>query len=282
VIEPRLGGGERRISLSSPPSRRSSTWFFRFLVLYTGGGAVSGDCTGGVGCGAGTAARGTVEGVFRARAAGAAVAALPRLQWRRWRRRRLPAAAEVSAGTGKLQETVNVWRPAAWLNTTRAFKPQAKHLSYSAVNSAAMKAGCCAGLEDFGAHAPSPRTMLAHVGARGELWRRGWVSWQVAGAAGSLVTPQVGEARWRGARQGDRTVACIPPPAPAQGGEEGVRSSVRVGRGEPSLTKVSSGLTKVSSGLAKVSSGLILLDVNPFYLSSPGILVYKVQYRGLS
>jgi hypothetical protein len=70
---------------------------------------------------------------------------------------------------GKLQETVNIWRPAAWLNTTQAFKPLPKHLSYSAVNSAAMTAGCCAGLEDFNAHAPSPRTMLAYVGARGEL-----------------------------------------------------------------------------------------------------------------
>jgi hypothetical protein len=133
----------------------------------------------------------------------------------------------------------------------RAFKPLAKHLSYSTVNSAAMTAGCCAGLEDFGAQAPSPRTTLAHVGGCGELWRRGLVSWQVAGAAGSLATSQVGEARWRGARQGDRTVACIPPPAPAWWGEEGGWSSVRVGRGEPSPTKVSSGLTKVSSGLTR-------------------------------
>ncbi len=145
------------------------------------------------------------------------------------------AAAEVSAGTGKLQETVNIWRPATWLNTTRAFKPLAKHLSYSAVNSAAMKAGCCAGLEGFGAHAPSPRTTLAHVGARGELWRRGWVSWQVAGAAGSLATPQVGEARWQGARQGDRTVACIPPPAPARGGGRRVCGLASEWRGETLL-----------------------------------------------
>jgi hypothetical protein len=124
------------------------------------------------------------------------------------------------------------------------------------VKSAAKTAGCCAGLGCFTAHAPSPRTTLAHVGAHGELWRRGWVSWQVAGSAGSPSTPQVGEARWRGARQGDRTVACIPPPTPARGGEECSRSSVRVGRGGPSPTRVSSRLTRVSSRLTRVSSRL--------------------------
>jgi hypothetical protein len=149
---------------------------------------------------------------------------------------------EVSAGTGKLQETDNIWRPAAWLKTTRAFKPLAKHRSYSAINSAAMTAGC-GGRVCSTARAPSPRTTLAHVGVRGELQGWGWVSWQLAGAAGSPATPQVGEARWRGAQQGDRT-ACIPPPAPARGGEEGDRSSVRVERREPSLTGVSSELDR--------------------------------------
>jgi hypothetical protein len=42
-------GGERRILLSSPQSRRSLTSFFRFLVFFTEGGVVSGDCTGVVG-----------------------------------------------------------------------------------------------------------------------------------------------------------------------------------------------------------------------------------------
>jgi hypothetical protein len=39
----RLGRGEKRKSLSSSQSRRSSTSFRLFLVLFTGGGAVSGD-----------------------------------------------------------------------------------------------------------------------------------------------------------------------------------------------------------------------------------------------
>ncbi len=73
--EPQLGGGERRISLSSPQSRRSSISFFRFLVFFTGGGAVSGDCTGVVGRGVATMGRGAVEGEARAGAVGAAVAA---------------------------------------------------------------------------------------------------------------------------------------------------------------------------------------------------------------
>ncbi len=76
-------------------------------------------------------------------------------------------AIEVSVGTGKPQETDNIWRPAAWLKTTRAFKPLAKHRSYSAVNSAAMTAGC-GGRVCSTARAPS-RTTLPHVGARGEL-----------------------------------------------------------------------------------------------------------------
>jgi hypothetical protein len=93
----------------------------------------------------------------------------------RWRlclafeRRRLPVEAEVSAGAGKVNKTVNIWCPAVWLNTTRAFKPLARHRSYSAVKSAAMTAGCCDRHEVFTAHAPSPLTMLAHVGAHGKL-----------------------------------------------------------------------------------------------------------------
>ncbi len=83
MSEPRLGGGERRISLSSPQSRRSLTSFFCFLVFFTGGGAVSGDCTGVVGRGVATTGRGEVEGEARAGAAGAAVAALPRLRRQR-------------------------------------------------------------------------------------------------------------------------------------------------------------------------------------------------------
>jgi hypothetical protein len=149
------------------------------------------------------------------------VAARPRLRWQRWRRRRLPVAAEVSAGAEKLHETVKVCRPSAWLNTTRAFKPLARHRSYSAVKSAAMTAGCCEGREEFNARAFSSN----HAGPRGGAWR------DIGAGMGQLAISRhsrVREARWRGAQQGDRTASCIPPPAPARGGEGGVRSSVRV------------------------------------------------------
>jgi hypothetical protein len=62
-----------------------------------------------------------------------------------------------------------VWCPAAWLKATRAFRPLAKHRSYSAVNSAAVTAGCCSGHVFFTVLAPSPLATLAHVVARGEL-----------------------------------------------------------------------------------------------------------------
>jgi hypothetical protein len=62
-----------------------------------------------------------------------------------------------------------VWRPAAWLEATWAFRPLAKHRSYSAINLAAVTAGCCSGLVFFTALAPSPLATLAHVVARGEL-----------------------------------------------------------------------------------------------------------------
>ncbi len=49
--EPRLGGGERRISLLSLQSRRSSILFLRFLGFFMGGWVVSGDSVGIIGCG---------------------------------------------------------------------------------------------------------------------------------------------------------------------------------------------------------------------------------------
>jgi hypothetical protein len=104
---------------------------------------------------------------------GAAVAALlcprPRLRRWRWRQRRLLAAAVEPAGTGKVHDSDKVWQPAAWLKMTRAFRPLARHRSYSAVKSAAETAGCCSGRMFFTAHAPSPLATLAHVGAPGEL-----------------------------------------------------------------------------------------------------------------
>jgi hypothetical protein len=80
--------------------------------------------------------------VARAGTSGAAVAALlgprPHLRRRRWRLRCFPAAAADPAGVGKVHDSDRVWRPAAWLKRTRAFKPLARHRSYSAVKSAAV------------------------------------------------------------------------------------------------------------------------------------------------
>ncbi len=99
----RLGKGEKRNSLSSSQSRRSSTSFRLFLVLFAGGGAVSGDKGQGPKAGDGTAgvgAAGVAVGGVDTRAD--AMAALARL----WRRRRFPAVARFTAGAGKLQVTV--------------------------------------------------------------------------------------------------------------------------------------------------------------------------------
>ncbi len=52
-------------------------------------------------------------------------------------------------------------------------------------------------------------------------------------------------ARWRGARQGDRTASRVPPPTPARGGEAGGWSDVRVEERAPLMTRVSSGRYKV-------------------------------------
>jgi hypothetical protein len=68
-----------------------------------------------------------------------------------------------------MHESERVWRPAAWLNATRALRPLAKHRSYSAINSAAVTAGCCCGRAIFTALAPLPLATLAHVVAHGEL-----------------------------------------------------------------------------------------------------------------
>jgi hypothetical protein len=136
--ESRLGRGEKQILLigvgDGEGSCRSSTLFLRFLGFLTGGGAFSGDSTGIAGGGAWT----VVE-------------------------------AADPAGTGKMHDRDRVWRPAAWLKATRAFRVLAKHRSYSAVNSAAVTAGCCSGRVFFTALAPSPLATLAHVVARGEL-----------------------------------------------------------------------------------------------------------------
>ncbi len=103
----RLGRGEKRNSLLSSQSRRSSTSFRLFLVLFACGGAVSGDRGQGPKAGegaAGVGAAGVAVGSEDTRVE--ALAALARLWRRRWRRQRFPAAARFTAGAGKLQVTV--------------------------------------------------------------------------------------------------------------------------------------------------------------------------------
>ncbi len=91
----------------------------------------------------------------------AAVAVLPCSRW--WRC--LPAiAAVVKVGNGRLHDMVTTWSLEVWLTSMCAFRPFSMHRSYSALNSAAVKAG--GGLGQAGsstlAHAP-PLTMLDHV-----------------------------------------------------------------------------------------------------------------------
>ncbi len=66
---------------------------------------------------------------------------------------------------GRLHVMVATWRPAAWLNTTRAFKPFARQHSYNAEKSALKTAGCGVGQAGIStlAHS-SPLTTSAHVG----------------------------------------------------------------------------------------------------------------------
>jgi hypothetical protein len=68
--------------------------------------------------------------------------------------------AAVAEDVGRLHVTVMTCIPAAWLNTTRAFKPLARQRSYSAVKSAVETAGCS--LKQAGS-STLPLTTLAHV-----------------------------------------------------------------------------------------------------------------------
>jgi hypothetical protein len=77
---PRLDGGEMKKSLLSTLSRRSSNSLRLFLVLFAGGGAVSGDGAAGVAGGVVVARAGVLA---RAGASEATLADLPRL----WRQR---------------------------------------------------------------------------------------------------------------------------------------------------------------------------------------------------
>jgi hypothetical protein len=110
---------ERRSSLSTSKSCRSSTSLCRLLVLFVGGGVTSGGAGGAGGVGVGGVGLGretfppaevvTTGEIGQAGSSPAAVAARPRL----------PAVvAVVEVGTGRLQDTVMTWRPEAWLTIT--------------------------------------------------------------------------------------------------------------------------------------------------------------------
>jgi hypothetical protein len=73
--------------------------------------------------------------------------------------------ASVADVVGRLHVTVTTCIPAAWLKSTRAFRPLARQRSYSAEKSAVETAGC--GLKQAGSTS-LPLTTLAHV-AVGEI-----------------------------------------------------------------------------------------------------------------
>ncbi len=152
-------GGERRRSPSPSTSRNNSTSLRRLRVLLAGGVVTSGeDSVGTSPDGAATAEAAVyVEGTPTVLLP-AVAAARPRR--RRRRRRCLTTVAAVAEGVGRLHVTVMTCKPAAWLNTTRAFKPLARQRSYSAVKSALETVGCS--LEQAGT-SMLPRTTLAHV-----------------------------------------------------------------------------------------------------------------------
>ncbi len=108
---------------------------------------------------------------------------------------------------------------AAWLNTTRAFKPLARHCSYSAEKSAEETAGC--GLEQAGS-STLPLTTLAHV-AVGETREVGgekkrWTAGTQPARLACLLPPEEGEAEWRGRLTAVLLVCCAPQPQLGVGG----------------------------------------------------------------
>jgi hypothetical protein len=202
-------GGERRRSPSPSTSRNNSTSLRRLRVLLAGGVVTSGE--DGVGTSPDGAA--TAEAAVYVEGAPSVllptvVAARPRRRRRQRRRRHLTTVAAVAEGVGRLHVTVMTCNPAAWLNTTCAFKPLARQRSYSAVKSALETVGCS--LEQAGS-SMLPLTTLAHmaVGETREVaGRKGpLISWHPAGPAGSPATPVEGEAEWRGAWRADRRAA---------------------------------------------------------------------------
>ncbi len=135
----------------------------------------------------------------------------------------------VAEDAGRLHVTVMICVLAAWLKTTRAFKPLARHRSYNAEKSAMETAGCV--VEQAGS--PTlPLTTLAHVavGEPSEVEGREETldSSHPACPAHSPATPEEGEVEWRGAWQADRTAGLLRPPTPlGGGGAAGSRAGVR-------------------------------------------------------
>ncbi len=179
-----LDMGERRGSPSSSDPRSNSASFRRLLTLLAGGVFASGgEGGGGEVCGG---AVGAGDAVFNRRSSSqawpatsdegssrqsrlwsAAVAARPR----RLRRRRChPAVAAVTVGAGKMQVTVMVCDPAAWLIATRALCPLSLQRSYSATKSALETDGGGRGLAGSPTQGTTPPlTMLAHMGEAREV-----------------------------------------------------------------------------------------------------------------
>ncbi len=201
-----LERGERRRSLSSSGSRKSSTSLRLFLNRLAGGDEIS----GGDGCG-----RGWVS-----HAVGLA-AALPRLVRRRRRRRLFPTVAADVVGSEMKHVSVIVCRPSAWLKDTRAYRPFAKHLPYNAEKSAAQTGGGGLGKAGSPTLGPTPPlTTPAHVGETREVCGgEGFTGWGMACPPGSPATPEEGEAAWRGASRDDRPAAELHPPTPEGGGD---------------------------------------------------------------
>jgi hypothetical protein len=250
-----LERGERRSSLSFSSSipRSSSASLRRLRTRLAGGGIASdGERDGGVAADlvhsrgaitqavtaasgdgvvveavhngvaftrAGTAASGD-SGCGRDWFSVAAVAARAR-RFRRRRRRRLPAVAVDMGEVGRKHVKVIVWRPAAWLISTRAFNPLTMQRSYNAVKSAAVTDGGDVGQAgSLTQVATPPLTTLAHVGEAREVGGRGEVfdSCCLACPAGSPRPQRRG--RQGGVGLGEMTVLLLGwcPPSPITGG----------------------------------------------------------------
>ncbi len=106
--EPRMGGGEREISLFSSQSRRCLPLFLPFLGFFIGGGALSGDSMGIASCDIRAAVGAAVGDVAQTGTPSAVVAALLRLRQQRWQQRCFSAAVADSAGTGKVHDKDSV------------------------------------------------------------------------------------------------------------------------------------------------------------------------------